>query len=156
MICQLDENGYCERHKTHHVGEEKRYALEDSHLGEKYRWLWDNRLRAGQGLEPLPRPEPPVAALPPPARPPVPAGPPPSTRQKILNFSLALVKHVADLGRVRSADEVQQIYETHCTGCEFLVNGHCTHVKCGCAVAREEKFFNKLSWRSEHCPVGKW
>jgi hypothetical protein len=45
MICELDKDDYCCRHKTVHVGRLKELALEDSERGEAYRELWDRLLQ---------------------------------------------------------------------------------------------------------------
>jgi hypothetical protein len=45
MVCQLDQNDYCSRHKRKHVGGEKQWALNPSPKGEAYRRLWDRMLK---------------------------------------------------------------------------------------------------------------
>lgn len=42
MICTLDNNDYCERHKCKHVGKLKTLALDPSEKGEAYRRVWDD------------------------------------------------------------------------------------------------------------------
>lgn len=44
MICTLDENNYCQRHKDIHYGHLREIALEDSAYAESIRAFWDNRI----------------------------------------------------------------------------------------------------------------
>lgn len=41
MICVIDENGYCARHKRRHVGPARKLALDQSPLGAAARATWD-------------------------------------------------------------------------------------------------------------------
>lgn len=41
-----------------------------------------------------------------------------------------------------------------CSECEFFINNSC--VKCGCVVVRNAQFKNKLLFKDQTCPVGKW
>lgn len=41
MICQLDPNGFCNRHRRVHQKCELALALDPGAKGEKYRKLWD-------------------------------------------------------------------------------------------------------------------
>lgn len=43
MICNLDSNDFCQRHKKIHTGRLKELALDPSPLGEKYRLIWDKQ-----------------------------------------------------------------------------------------------------------------
>lgn len=94
-----------------------------------------------------------------PAPQPKPEGEPGAVR-KAWNFAVALSKHVANGAKQRTGDEIQRILRTHCQSCQWYKiegdNGRCTHVKCGCSVNGSEKFFNKLAWKSESCPIGLW
>lgn len=42
MICKLDDNDYCQRHKTYHRGRLKELSQDPSERGDKYRRLWDD------------------------------------------------------------------------------------------------------------------
>ena len=85
---------------------------------------------------------------------PVPAGP--GAARALFNFAGALLAHVADGMAKRSREEIEAILTTHCQPCPLFSGTRCTHASCGCNVNGEEKFFNKLAWRSERCPIGKW
>lgn len=52
MICTLDQNDYCERHKTQHKGRLKELALDPGELGEKYRQLWDRQAKVDYFRQP--------------------------------------------------------------------------------------------------------
>ena len=72
--------------------------------------------------------------------------------RKAFNSASALVSHVADGMAKRSREEMETILETHCRPCPWFRGDHCGHRDCGCSVSAEERFFNKLAWRSERCP----
>ena len=66
------------------------------------------------------------------------------------NFLKAVGKHVADGGKKVSEEEYESRLK-ECNTCVFLVNNsRCSHMNCGCSVARKAK------WKSEDCPVGRW
>lgn len=76
--------------------------------------------------------------------------------KRLWHLAVAVVRHVADGCRRRTEDEVSFLFETHCAGCEFFDGSVCRHKDCGCNVNGEQQFWNKLAWRSEHCPIKKW
>lgn len=78
----------------------------------------------------------------------------PTNARRAFNFAKALANHVASGAEYRTREEIDEIREVHCKPCEFNLQNVCT--KCGCQTNRSRKFFNKLAWKSEHCPVGKW
>ena len=80
----------------------------------------------------------------------------PSLLGRAINFMVALGGHVADGMSRRSVKEIADIIETHCKPCQYFRTGMCVHKRCGCAVNHEKKFFNKLAWKSEHCPIKRW
>jgi hypothetical protein len=41
-----------------------------------------------------------------------------------------------------------------CSGCEYFKNNLCQ--KCGCPIARELSYSNKLVLKDSECPIGKW
>lgn len=53
MICVLDENDYCTRHKHHHKGRSKELALDPGAKGEEFRLAWDRMV--SQSARPFPR-----------------------------------------------------------------------------------------------------
>lgn len=68
-------------------------------------------------------------------------------------FTTALVKHAGDWFRKCSRKEIQTRLEI-CKQCEHFTGTACA--QCGCRVNLETRFLNKLAWRSESCPLGKW
>lgn len=68
-------------------------------------------------------------------------------------FTTALVKHAGDWFRKCSRKEIQSRLEI-CKQCEHFTGTACA--QCGCRVNLEARFLNKLAWRSESCPLGKW
>jgi hypothetical protein len=76
-----------------------------------------------------------------------------SLATKAANFATSAAKHVA-AGMPQATDEQVAERFAICQGCEHFDGKACR--KCGCPVVREKKFFSKLSWANESCPVGKW
>lgn len=77
----------------------------------------------------------------------------PSIIRKAINFSVALVQHVAD-GLIHTPKEIYEERLNICRGCPFrdpesnlLI---CTHEDCGCYIE------TKVTWASEECPIGLW
>lgn len=74
---------------------------------------------------------------------------------KIANFGVALAKHVAHGGATCTQEQIDARFAV-CQGCPLFNGTNCMHRKCGCTVNDQKKFFNKLAWSSEVCPIGKW
>ena len=70
-----------------------------------------------------------------------------------LTFAKALGKHLLD-GLKKCTDKEIEARLAICQDCPHFQGNVCG--KCGCPLSRERKFRNKLAWRSESCPVGKW
>ncbi len=88
-------------------------------------------------------------------------------------FLLAFLRHALNLFRRRTPWEIVELHAI-CRGCDYYrpskrqstrswwqrllriepAEGACG--KCGCAVDRRGTWLNKLAWRSEKCPEGKW
>ena len=86
----------------------------------------------------------------------------PTPPRKLLNFSLASIKHVAAGAPTCTQEQIDERIVV-CYACPLYVPtkdnpevGHCSHEKCGCTVTREQKFISKLAWRDQECPLGKW
>lgn len=41
-----------------------------------------------------------------------------------------------------------------CASCEYYKNNSCE--KCGCYLVRDQTYMNKLAWKNQECPIGKW
>jgi hypothetical protein len=76
-----------------------------------------------------------------------------SLLQKAANFAASAAAHVAAGMPQASEEEVARRFAV-CEGCKHFDGQACR--QCGCPVVREKKFFSKLSWAGESCPVGKW
>ena len=77
----------------------------------------------------------------------------PALLQQVRTFLSALTAHVKD-GLAKCDDAEIQTRLAICQQCPEFTGAHCR--KCGCACNGRSKFFNKLAWRSESCPLGKW
>lgn len=87
---------------------------------------------------------------------PIPTSKPlPPLREQAANFLEALKEHAAD-DFVKVDQETLNARIAICESCPSLKNGRC--VECGCGCNNKKEFFNKLSWRSSHCPLDepKW
>ena len=74
---------------------------------------------------------------------------PPSLLRKLLNVTVAVVKHAASGFKQREPAEIERI-QAICHACEWWKAGACQHKLCGCSTRR------KTPWATERCPVGKW
>jgi hypothetical protein len=91
----------------------------------------------------------------------VPEPPPPraglqaldDSRPRWRRFLAALLKHAGDWFRKCSSREIEARLAI-CRACDQFLDEVCQ--KCGCPVSRERRFRNKLAWRTEACPLGKW
>ena len=74
----------------------------------------------------------------------------PSLAKQASNLAGSIVSHVAGGMKTRTDEEAEALVEQHCKSCEFYIrdSGRCS--QCGCYLAI------KTTWKSEHCPVGKW
>ncbi len=75
----------------------------------------------------------------------------PGWLEKVVNFSRAMVQHVAT-GMKTASNEVYQQRLGICQRCEFFRDNHC--LKCGCWVAGD--MIAKARWESSVCPIGRW
>lgn len=81
-------------------------------------------------------------------------GPPLSRR--VYNALVAGVRHGLDLLKHRTQEEIDTNLAI-CQACPLLQDGVCSHPDCGCPIrGGKRRFWNKLAWRSEECPLGKW
>lgn len=68
-------------------------------------------------------------------------------------FITALTRHAADGMRKCSEEEVNERLAI-CQDCSSFDGDRCK--ECGCQCNERRLFLNKLAWRSEVCPLGKW
>lgn len=77
----------------------------------------------------------------------------PGLVRRAFHFASALAVHAGDGFAKRTRAEIHDLLAA-CRECEHFTGDSCA--KCGCTVAADEVLFNKLAWRSEKCPEGKW
>lgn len=77
----------------------------------------------------------------------------PPLLSRVLHFTQALANHASD-GMTRCSSEEIDARLQVCQQCPAFTGSHCR--ECGCACSAQSKFFNKLAWRSETCPLGRW
>ena len=68
-------------------------------------------------------------------------------------FVKALTRHAADGLRKCTQEEVNHRLSI-CQLCPAFTGDRCR--ECGCRCNERKAFLNKLAWRSEGCPLGKW
>lgn len=85
-----------------------------------------------------------------------PNGQQPSIARKVINFSVAAVRHwYSGLG-TRTDSEIERILDICHTCPSGRFNGqYCEHDQCGCKLSRK-KYFSKIAWADQHCPDGHW
>ena len=84
---------------------------------------------------------------------------------KIKNFGKALYNHVKT-GMKKSPQRLINTRYDICSGCEHFsfitkTNKEKPFIKancnlCGCNLSNEKVFMNKLAWKDQKCPIGKW
>lgn len=77
----------------------------------------------------------------------------PPLSQRVLHFMRSLKDHARQGLEQCSQDEIDARLAI-CQECPSFTGTHCQ--ECGCACSGRSKFFNKLAWKSEKCPLEKW
>jgi hypothetical protein len=80
---------------------------------------------------------------------------PPSLVKRTMNFAGALVNHVARGMPTAPQAEIDRRLAI-CKSCPLFDGAICRHADCGCRISQARKFFNKLAWADQSCPIGKW
>lgn len=86
----------------------------------------------------------------------------PPTLTRLKNFSMAALKHVAKGNPTCDPAEVERRFEIcKSNKCGFykekgLDRGMCAHISCGCNLAGEVEYLNKLAWPEQRCPMDFW
>lgn len=87
------------------------------------------------------------------------------TIQKIKTFISALYNHVKT-GMKKSSQRTINLRWNICQGCEkfgfesweengkHIIKHSCN--LCGCNLSKQKVFMNKLAWKDQKCPLGKW
>ncbi len=129
MICVLDDNDYCTRHKRTHYGHLRQIALDPSEIGDKFRAVWDQQT---DGTLPMP-----------------------STAARIKNYIASLSEHVANGSKLVPL-EVRQNRAAICEPCEYRNTKSNACSLCGCQLNEENVLGDKLAWAVSKCPANKW
>jgi len=76
---------------------------------------------------------------------------------KIMRFLKSLVFHIG-CGMPKSTQKEVDKRWFICVDCDFFEtdNTDSKCLQCGCHLSRQKKFLNKLAWKDQKCPVGKW
>ena len=80
---------------------------------------------------------------------------------RILNFSKALYNHIITGMKKSSQKEILNRYGI-CKECEFFsITNQKSAIKaicniCGCNLSDQKITMNKLAWKEQKCPKGKW
>lgn len=85
----------------------------------------------------------------------------PSIITKLVNFSKSLFNHIRTGMKKSSHREILKRYDI-CKSCEFFspiedgnqIKGTCDI--CGCNLSDQKILMNKLAWKDQKCPEGKW
>lgn len=83
---------------------------------------------------------------------------PPTPAKKLKTFAKAIVKDIGN-GMERCEQEEIDNRLAICKECPFYqvideTRAKCK--KCGCPLSSEQVYRNKLHWKSEKCPDGRW
>jgi|GEM_PF-2194063 len=131
---------WCDPHQCKKNGNQQRQCATHSAAFA----AWQQGKGPGQGVL-VPRP-----AISPPVKP---VAPRDWSWRSLKQFTRALLKHARDWFRKCTRTEVQDRLAI-CQTCDQYTGTACA--QCGCRVNLEKRFRNKLAWRSEACPLGKW
>ena len=130
---------WCDAHQCKKSGEMRRQCELDRVAFQ----AWSDGRGPGQTVV-RNQPAAPIKIKPPEKRP---------ARGSVWQFFRALIKHARDWFRKCSRKEIRQRLDI-CKTCDQITGSACAH--CGCTLNLEKRFLNKLAWRSESCPLGKW
>lgn len=73
--------------------------------------------------------------------------------QKIKNFTLATIKHIANGAPMCDEQTIEKRYNI-CLKCEHFNKNACS--LCGCPLKRHKAYISKLAWSDQKCPIDKW
>lgn len=75
--------------------------------------------------------------------------------EKIVNYVTALRRWVATGKPERTDEEIEKLYDDHCSKCSMFQNGVCN--SCGCPASKDQPAIrNKLRMATEECPLGQF
>lgn len=77
----------------------------------------------------------------------------PGVVKRLKTFTKAIAKWALAGCPTRTKEEVEEIFKI-CSSCEHFTGSHCN--QCGCYCIEENRLVNKLTIKTEHCPLNKW
>lgn len=85
----------------------------------------------------------------------------PTIITRIVTFWKSFWNHIITGMKKSSIKEIEKRYSV-CEGCEFFnfkneqeeISATCN--VCGCSLSKKRIFMNKLAWKDQSCPEGKW
>jgi len=81
----------------------------------------------------------------------------PNLLQKVMNYSAAVRKWVAAGRPERTDEEIQAIYDEHCSKCSMYDKERNICNSCGCPANKDQPALrNKLRMGTEACPLGRF
>jgi hypothetical protein len=75
--------------------------------------------------------------------------------KQIYNFTIAIIQHIRYGAKKSSIYEIKHRYSI-CLSCEMMSKTNNQCLECGCYISNKKKFMNKLAWKDQKCPLGKW
>lgn len=79
----------------------------------------------------------------------------PSFKQKIITFLKSLFWHIY-AGFPKSSQQLIDDRYQICVRCEMFDKKASQCLVCGCNINQKKIFMNKLAWKDQKCPEGKW
>lgn len=80
-----------------------------------------------------------------------------TTGQKATNYFGAIRRWVAHGCPTRTPEEVQKLFDEHCSGCARYDKEKHACINCGCSVnSSSSPLSNKLAMGTERCPLGRF
>lgn len=77
--------------------------------------------------------------------------------QKAVNYLTAVRRWVAAGRPERTDEEIQEIYDNHCSGCSMFDKERQVCNSCGCPASKNQPALrNKLRMATEECPLGRF
>jgi uncharacterized paraquat-inducible protein A len=79
----------------------------------------------------------------------------PSLIIKIKNFLKSLFWHMY-AGFPKSSQQLINSRYDICKSCDYFDENNEQCLLCGCNINTKKQFMNKLAWKDQKCPHGKW
>lgn len=73
--------------------------------------------------------------------------------RRIITFLKSLLFHIG-AGFPKSSQQLINDRYSICLVCDKFEHNQC--LECGCNINNKKIFMNKLAWKDQKCPIGKW